>query len=275
MCRLRVLAAMSMVAFLAGCGKSAATKYDSPEAVFTAFQKATESDDWQTAANCLTAADQSMMADGLIIGASFSTMGDANKEKDITALLKRHGVDLDQKNEPPSPGPGGEMPSPSDKIKDKPALIADLMAWLKKNAAGDGGPEIALKKLEQLKVDGDRATGTVETAHGNRPIEFHRVDGGWLISMEGGRPRGGGGLDAGPGVKAFDGPDFPSEKTSDSSPAADPAAGHGTLWIKDKANGAQIRDRVQNQALRRSLHRRAADGKAAQRSKTLRAANAT
>jgi hypothetical protein len=231
MCRVQVLAAMSVLALLAGCGKSAATKYDSPEAVFKAFQSATEEGDGVAVANCLTADDQAMMADGLIIGASFSTMGDSNKQKDLTALLKRHDIDLDA--EGPLMDPAAGKMSASDKIKDKPALIGDLMTWLKENADDDGGFNVQVKKLDQLKVDGDRATGVVETDRGNRPVEFHRVDGGWLLSLEGDRPRGGPSLDAGPGPSGFQ---RPSDKVSDSSPAADPTAGHGTLTIKDQTH---------------------------------------
>ena len=90
MCRVFSVVAVAVVVFSSGCGKSAATKFDTPEAAFQAFQTATEAEDWPTAANCLTAESQTMMADGLILGVSFSTGGDAQKEKEVAALLKKH-----------------------------------------------------------------------------------------------------------------------------------------------------------------------------------------
>src|SRR5262245_31883166 len=134
MCRVSSLIAIVGVMFSWGCGKSAATKFDTPEAAFKAFQEATEAEDWQTAANCLTADSQTMMADGLILGVSFSTSGDEQKEKDVAALLKKHGIDLDA--DPPAAKQGTGMPEISASLKDKPALISDLMAWLKKNKGG-------------------------------------------------------------------------------------------------------------------------------------------
>jgi hypothetical protein len=204
MCRVLSFLAMVAVTFSMGCGKSAPPKFDTPEAAFTAFKEATEAEDWQTAVNCLTADSQTMMADGLILGVSFSTGGDEQKEKDVAALLKKHGIDLDA--EPPAAKDGPGMPEISAGVTDKPALISDLMAWLKKNK--DGGNFIQLKKIGKVTVDGDKATAMVETENGQRPIAFVRVDGGWLLSMTD---------EAGPGGRR--GADFDAETVEPSSDA--------------------------------------------------------
>jgi hypothetical protein len=226
--RVSSLVAVVAVAFTLGCGKSAARKFDTPEAAFKAFQEATEAADWQTAANCLTADSQTMMADDLILGVSFSTGGDEQKEKDVAALLKKHGIDLDA--EPPAAKGGAGMPEISAAVKDKPALISDLMTWLKQNKDG-GGTFLQLKKIGKVSVDGDKATAMVETDNGQRPIAFVRVDGGWLLSMDEDRGRGGP-----PRLDPDDMPDASSEAGSADGPGAEPGAGGGTLWVRDKAH---------------------------------------
>jgi hypothetical protein len=239
MCHARLLIVIVVAGLAAGCGDSAPQKHNSPEGVFKAFQDAVNDEDWKTAANCMTTESQAMMADGLVLAALFGTGGDAAKEKEVTQMLKGHGIDLDA--EPPAGGPGnGKMPSPSDTVKDRPALIADLMAFVKKNADKKGGPDFRLQNLSNLKVDGDRATGTVEAQRGEEPIEFVRVDGSWLISMPGGRGPG----PAGPGPGDFEPPpggntpnaplDIPAEPKSDQSSTSDPGAKLGTLWVDDK-----------------------------------------
>jgi hypothetical protein len=226
MCRVLSLVAIVALAFTSGCGKSAATKFDTPEAAFQAFQDATAAEDWQTAANCLTAESQTMMADGLVLGVSFSTGGDAQKEKDVAALLKKHGIDLDA--EPPAAKDGPGMPEISASVKDKPALISDLMAWLKKNKDG-GGFALQLNKIGKVTIDGDKATAMVETDRGQRPIAFVRADGGWLVSMD--EDRGGAGR---PSLDPDDMPAASSEPGSADGPGAEPGGGRGTLWMNDK-----------------------------------------
>ena len=90
------------------------------------------------------------------------------------------------------------MGSIAKSAKDKPALIGELFAWLKKNSNGSGS-DFRVQELGKVTVDGDHATATVDTGRGKRPIEFHRIEGGWLISMPEGRP---------PPGSAAGGPDF-------------------------------------------------------------------
>jgi hypothetical protein len=226
MCRVLSLVAIVAVAFSAGCGKSATAKFDTPEAAFAAFQEATEAEDWPTAANCMTADSQTMMADTLILGASLSTGGDAQKENDVKALLKKHGIDLDA--EPPAAKQGAEMPAISASVNDKPALINDLMVWLKRNK-DSGSVFVQVKKIGKVTINGDKASAMVGTNDGQSPMAFVRVDGGWLISMAEGRGPGGP-----PNLDPGDIPDASLEPEGAVGPGAEPGAGRGTLWMNEK-----------------------------------------
>jgi hypothetical protein len=190
----RALALFALIAWAAGCGQGSTRKFDSPEAAFKAFQEATEAEDWQAAARCLTPESQAMMADGLIFGASFATLGDPEKEKELEQLLKRYEIDMDAEPKEPQDKDPSAMPSFVADVENKPALIEDLFAWLKKNSTG-GGPSFEIKKLGEVKIDGDEATAMAETEDGDKPIEFRRVDGGWLIHLPSDRgPSAGGDL---------------------------------------------------------------------------------
>lgn len=194
---IRILALFALMAWAAGCGKGNTSKFDTPEAAFKAFQTASEAEDWQAAARCLTPESQAMMADGLIFAASFATLGSTEKEKELEQLLKNHKIDMDAEPKAPKDKDAAAMPSFVAEVEDKPALIEDLFGWLKKNSSSRG-PSFDVKKLGEVKTDGDKATALAETEDGDKPVEFRRVDGGWLIHL----PSGGG-----PSVS--DGPELP------------------------------------------------------------------
>ena len=125
MCRIRLLglAVVAGAVFVAGCGKqTGASKYDSPEAVFKVFQESVKNDDWPTAAACLTDQSQTTMCDTLILGAWFSTMGEPQKEKDLTQLLKGHGIDMaaDLTRQPPARRAAAWGPLPSRRKTSRP-----------------------------------------------------------------------------------------------------------------------------------------------------------
>jgi len=197
---------MIAVAALLGCGRSnpptqtavtpvlvawqgkpkaaAARAFDTPQAVFQVYHDATHKGDWQAASRYLTPESQAMMADALIMGASFSTADDKKKEADLTQLLKRYGIDLDADPGPAATGSAnrGGMPALSARVKNKPAFIGEIGAWQEKNGGGRG-PDFRVEKLTALEVKGNSAAGVVQTARGERPIEFHRTNAGWLISL--------------------------------------------------------------------------------------------
>ncbi|MEX2142532.1 MAG: hypothetical protein WD894_24980 [Pirellulales bacterium] len=195
---LRAFALFGLLAWAAGCGKGTTSKFDTPEAAFNAFQKAMEAEDWQAAARCLTPESQATMADGLIFGSSFATFGDTEKAKDLKQLLKRYEIDMDAEPKEPADKDAAAMPSFVADVENKPALIEDLFAWLNKNSTS-GSPTFEIKNLGEVKIDGDEATAMAETERGDQPVEFRKVDGGWLIHL----PNGGG-----PTVSG-DGPELP------------------------------------------------------------------
>ena len=73
-------------------------------------------------------------------------------------------------------------------VKDKPAFVGDVMKWLESANPGKskGGP-LDEATLKDLKVDGNKATGTVLTKTGDKekeePMEFAKVGGGWRIVL--------------------------------------------------------------------------------------------
>jgi hypothetical protein len=199
MSRLRALAVFALTVWATGCGQGSTRKFDTPEAAFNAFQEAAKSEDWQAAARCLTLESQEMMADGLIFAASFATLGNKEKEKELDDLLKRHKIDINAEPKESADKDPTAMPSFVADVENKPALIEDLFAWLEKNSSGKGGPNFEVKKLGEVKIDGDQAASMAETDGGDKPVEFRRVDGGWLVHLPSG---------PGPSVSG-DGPELP------------------------------------------------------------------
>lgn len=160
---------------------TAAPSYDTPQAAFDALSKAAKNNDWKTATSLLTPESQSMMAAGMMLGASFMTMGDEAKQKDLEQLLKKHGVDMDEEPSDEDPEAGPEALTRN--IKDLPTFVGEINEWMQKNGEGadSGFPEMG--ELGEVTIDGDTASATVDTEMGPQPIEFRRVDGNWLIHL--------------------------------------------------------------------------------------------
>jgi len=166
---------------------------ETPEAAFAAFQEAAQEKDWKAVAELLTPESQESMAAGMIFIASFMAAFDEGKGKELEQLLKKHGLDPDA-----AKGPDAEEAASLEQalkaavgpIKDKPALIAEMIGWLDENAEGAGGSSfaegfgsIASAKLSDLSIEGDTATGTVTGEDESGPIEFRRLNGRWLIHI--------------------------------------------------------------------------------------------
>jgi len=203
----------------------AAAVYETPQAAFDAFKKATKDDDWKVAAALMSPESQSMIAAGFTIGASFMTMADEEKGKELKKLLAKHGVDLEAEPEPGDEPAGPEaLTAP---IKDLPAFIGEIVAWMdkQKDGADKGFPEMG--ELGEVSVDGESATASVSTERGPQPIEFRRVNGSWLIHLPmPKRPQAG-------DLPKFD-PDAPTPPKSDEPEADDGTPGLGTFHIDDK-----------------------------------------
>jgi hypothetical protein len=160
---------------------SIAATYDTPQAVYDAFAKASKEKNWKTATALLSRESQSMMAAGMIMGASFMTMGDEAKQKDLEQLLQKHGIDLNE--EPPADDQDAGPEALTRPIKDLPTFVGEVAAWMDKQGDGEGSGMPEMGKLGEVTVDGDNATASIETEMGPQPIEFHRVDGSWLIHL--------------------------------------------------------------------------------------------
>lgn len=194
-------AVLVSVLFLTGCAESGG---DSPEAAFSNFKSAVGNNDWKTATQQMTVESQDGLASMMLMVAPFSMMMDPEnaeaKQKSFEALLAKHGIEEPKTDEnaenksadaaPQNPTDAGkDMKDMLANVKDKPALIGDLMAWVDKNSKGGDKMMVGIEtsELKDVKIDGQKATGTlVMTKDGetsNEPIEFRQVDGKWYIHL--------------------------------------------------------------------------------------------
>jgi hypothetical protein len=179
------------VSMLSGCG-GCTPSHDSPEAAFEAMQTAVQEGEWETAAKQLTPESQDKLAGGMVMMMGFVAAFDQENAGEIEALLKEHGLDMDSLDEESGDEESHDMAAAvakfAEPIKDKPEFIADAMALIEKlDKDGDSSDAWPTGKLEELKIDGDKATAVVVTSGdggGDRePIEFRKVDGGWLVHI--------------------------------------------------------------------------------------------
>lgn len=195
---------------------------DSPAALVERLRGAAENEDFGELAACLAPDARKEMAQGIWVGATMmiamsASMGDMaagmgeamsdetpeakeqaakakaeaeakfgpwKKRYDETA--KKHGLPTLDQNE--MEGDPGQL---FDKV-DTLAVIRDFGAMLKdftkEQGKGGGGKKVE-GQLENLKVEGDTASGTLE----GDPIKFVKIEGRWYISElpQGGPPKEG------------------------------------------------------------------------------------
>lgn len=182
--------------------------YGTPKAVFDVAFKAMKKRDFKTFARCLTAESQDRMTAQMVdMRETFKTLaaggGDA-KIKDMVAdldkALAKHGLTKEvlEKYKP------SKDPKESEKatkalaaiVKDKPALMNDVMTVILKMSGEKGQPDSF--ELKDIKVTGDKARGTVvskrEGKDSSEPIDFIKVGGSWHIVLPD-EKRGGKGVD--------------------------------------------------------------------------------
>jgi hypothetical protein len=120
-------------------------------------------------------------------------MDEMNKQiAKIDDVLKKHNV-TEESMKDLNPMSMGDDPAKAKDallkigsgIKDKPAFIGEIMTVLEAMNEGEGeSPNPIAGKLENLKTDGDSATGEVVKDDGSKePIAFKKMDGGWLIDL--------------------------------------------------------------------------------------------
>jgi hypothetical protein len=195
-------AVLTAAILLPACNRK--KSYDSPQAVFDAASAANAKEDWPAVMNCLTDESQDKLTFAMAAIASFMK-GFAGLDKDhgkevsqaIDDAMKKHGL-TEEHQQKLSKGmfdtKGGSQDIQSIRqaiapIKDKPGFVGDIMAAMKKfgNKQGDQQPQQFAGTLKDVKIDGDKATGTVvRTVAGkeiSQPMEFRKVGGGWKIEI--------------------------------------------------------------------------------------------
>ena len=189
-----------------------------PEEVFNRFNAGTEAQNWEEIAACLSpdglAEMNAMMVvmGGMMVAFAnmgeemAETMGDPEQaqsaasevsglEKKFEELLVRHGIDAKAMEEVPVEG--DELPEAFQ----SPAFFADIMGFIdelpddKEGGASESPFSGPKGPLENLVIDGDRATATV----GGEPGEFVRVDGRWYLDFNMEKDEGPGEMEATPG----------------------------------------------------------------------------
>ena len=189
-----------------------------PEEVFNRFNAGAEAQNWEEIAACFSpdglAEMNAMMVvmGGMMV--AFANMGEemaesmgdpeqaqsaapevSGLEKKFEELLVRHGIDTKAMEEVPVEG--DELPEAFQ----SPAFFADIMGFIDelpddKDGGASESPFSGPKgPLENLVIDGDRATATV----GGEPGEFVRVDGRWYLELDMEKEEGPGEMESTPG----------------------------------------------------------------------------
>jgi hypothetical protein len=207
---------ITVLAGPAGGGDKDAKKYDSPQTVFDAATKAAKDKDWKTLHGCLTRDSRDVLTGQIaFLGLFFRGVAGkvdpsgkaAEKLAPLETIYKKHGLTKEvlekmKKDSPKaSQDPKEEakaMKKLAEPIKDQVGFITAVLKVLdeanpkqQKNPLGDA-------KLKDVKVDGDKATGTQVTKSGDKEKEqtvtFVKEGGGWRMVLPlpqmGGKPGG-------------------------------------------------------------------------------------
>jgi hypothetical protein len=171
--------------------------YPTPQAVFEAATAAQKKDDFKTFVACFAPEAQKQMAAGLAFNALGQQAAARNDEKlrkqfkQILEALDKHGLtdEVTKKIKPPADAKEAEKVGRDVQglIKDPAAFYVDLMtAYSKTEPFNRKPPETPEAKLTDVKVDGDKAKGTVVIKAGGQeakqPAEFVKVGGGWKFA---------------------------------------------------------------------------------------------
>jgi hypothetical protein len=173
-----------------------------PQAVFEAASAAMKKGDEKAVIGCFSPEGQKKMAAALAFGALHQQAA-AQEEKEgkkyreqfklILAALDKHGLgtDVTNKLQPRLIKPEEQakvLRELEDLVKDPAGLYVDLKAayartegFNRKPNAPPGEP-----KLTDVKIDGDKATGTVvfevDDREVKRPVEFVKIGGSWKLA---------------------------------------------------------------------------------------------
>jgi hypothetical protein len=192
--------------------RPAPATYGTPAGVFAAAQKALKAKDYKAYHACLSPESADVEVGKLIFNAmrykdlarkNADPVGRrkaAERAEAIEPALRKHGVTqvaIDKVMPTEGSFSGDKLRSLMRKlagiVKDRPAYYAEVMAAEEKHRAPLGPPAFLEAKLEGVKIDGNRATGTVVRKEGARerrgPAAFVKVGGGWRLDTAPVRPR--------------------------------------------------------------------------------------
>jgi DNA-directed RNA polymerase subunit RPC12/RpoP len=173
--------------------------YSSPQEVFDAHQAAIKNKDAKEVVNCLTPESRREV---LAYTASHYALrrelpkGDAQEQqlRKVTGdVLDRHGLTVEAvKSLPGKPVHFGKETEVFNeallaKVKDVDAMLIELLsASFQYGGGGLRSSGVPVRTLSDVKVEGDRATGTWNWRLGysvkNKPVTFRKVGGGWKYS---------------------------------------------------------------------------------------------
>ena len=180
------IVSVALVALVAcGGGKGGAS---SPQDVYDSAKSAAASKNWKALFQTIDPEKSDLMLFAVVMGASFSTMGNAEAQKELEPMLAKHGLDPKAKpNMSGKEGPESAAKEAFKNVKDKPALFAEVMAFTEKNSKGKDSMKMPFDNatLKDVKIDGEKATGTSTQADGKTtPMHFVKRAGSWYISMQ-------------------------------------------------------------------------------------------
>ena len=162
-----------------------------PEQSFAAFKAAASKNDVNEFMNCLTPAAQNEFAFGTVMMSAFLPMKYMNDEakatalgNEITAVMEKHGLSEDTMEAmDPSVEPDFEkMLAP---VKDKAAFVGEMFTIMIREDPDTPLKAISTATLKDVKIDGDKASGTITVDGEDQPLEFAKIDGKWLIKLPG------------------------------------------------------------------------------------------
>jgi hypothetical protein len=135
---------------------------------------------------------------GMFFGAAMMAGFDEKLKPDFEALAKKHKLPLDLEGENEF-----NMEDMNDKAKVRAfasklfkdttlaALFDDLAAIMEKGDGGEG-KEKTPTGVKDIKIEGDKAKGTMSFSDGkSEPIHFVKIDGAWFVVMDADDEEGG------------------------------------------------------------------------------------
>lgn len=162
--------------------------FETPEAAFAAFQTAAEENDFHGAVAALTPESQQAMAGSLVFALSMIAAFDPDNGEALTKLLEKHGITKEKQQAGPPPGlspdagPAVMMRALGSTTNDPAAFVEAALKWMSESDQG-GTSEFAGGTLGSVTVTDNQASAMLTMAEGDKPIEFRRVEGGWLVHL--------------------------------------------------------------------------------------------